>query len=135
MLPQHSVTAVFDGWPPRLRNPLLRLRNIILNTASETEGVGRIEETLKWGQPSYITAETKSGTTIRIDRVKGSGDRYAMYVHCQTNLIESFREMYPNVFTFEGNRAIVFEAGKKLPVRELRECIRLALTYRLRKRA
>jgi hypothetical protein len=62
----------------------LALRRLILDTARTTDGAGRIEETLKWGQPSYLTPETKSGSTVRIDHVDGK--QYAIYFHCQTDL-------------------------------------------------
>ena len=58
-----------------------------------------------------------------------------MYVHCQTNLVSTFREIYPDSFSYEGNRSIVFDAADGLPEEELRHCISLALTYHLRKRA
>ena len=130
-----DVAAVFDSYPTDLRKPLLRLRQLILETAASTDGVGALEETLKWGQPSYLTAKPKTGSTIRIDRVKGREGKYALYVHCQTNLVSTFREIYPDSFSYEGNRSIVFDAADGLPEEELRHCISLALTYHLRKRA
>ena len=69
---------------------MLALRRLILDTAKTTKGVGPIEETLKWGQPSYLTPETKSGSTVRIDQVKAEPGQYAVYFHCQTNLVETF---------------------------------------------
>ncbi len=107
------------------------LRELIFETAVETEGVGELEETLKWGQPSYLT-KSKSGSTVRIDATKTPGG-YAMYFHCQTNLVETFREMFPKQFKFEGKRAILFNEADEIPVNELRHCIRLALTYHLNK--
>ena len=65
-----AVDAVFAAYPKPLKAKLLALRRLILDTAKKTEGVGALEETLKWGQPSYLTTLTKSGSTIRIDRVK-----------------------------------------------------------------
>ena len=130
-----DVAAVFDSYPKDVRKPLLRLRQLILETAASTDGVGALEETLKWGQPSYLTAKPKTGSTIRIDRVKGREGKYALYVHCQTNLVSTFREIYPDSFSYEGNRSIVFDAGDSLPEEELRHCISLALTYHLRKKA
>lgn len=129
-----AVAAVFDAWPDAPRRRLLRLRRLILDTASETEGVGRVEETLKWGQPSYLTPETGSGSTIRIDRAGGDGG-YAIYFHCQTDLVETFRRLYPGRFAFEGNRALRFRDGDALPETELKHCISLALTYHRRKKA
>ena len=89
------MEAAFDAYPKPLKPKLLALRRLILDTARTTKGVGALEETLKWGQPSYLTPETKSGSTIRIDQVKSGADQYAVYFHCQTNLVETFRELYP----------------------------------------
>ncbi len=85
--------------------------------------MGRLTETLKWGQPSYLTEETGSGTTVRIDRLKAA-DGYAVYFHCQSGLLGQFRELYPDTFTFEGKRAIkVFAAGDRVPAREIAHCL------------
>jgi hypothetical protein len=128
-----AVAAVLDSYPKPLKSKLLALRALILDTARKTEGVGRLEEALKWGQVSYLTSESKSGSTVRIDRVKSADDQVAVYFHCQTNLVETFRELYPEL-SFGGNRAILLEADKKLPEAELRHCVALALTYHLGKR-
>jgi len=129
-----AVAAVFDGYPPAVKARLLRLRALILETAAATEGVGRIEETLKWGQPSYLTPETGSGTTIRINRHKSDDGRVAMFVHCQTRLVDTFREIFRGDLDFEGNRAIVLRAADEVPEEPLRHCIAMALTYHLSKR-
>ena len=122
-----GVAAVFETYPQALREKLSALRDLIFETASATEGVGELKETLKWGQPSYLTTASKSGSTIRIDRVKSAPDRYAIYFHCQTNLVATFRELYPTEFTYEGNRSIVFEADEAVPQEALRHCLSLAL--------
>jgi uncharacterized protein DUF1801 len=124
-----AVDAVFRAYPPPLRKKLAEVRRLILDTARKTEGVGAIEETLKWGQPSFLTSQTGSGSTIRIDALKSDPERYALYFHCQTNLLSTFRNIYPETFTYEGNRAIVLHAGEALPEKPLRHCIALALTY------
>lgn len=127
-----AVAAVLDSHPKPLKSKLLALRRLILDTARRTDGVGRLEEALKWGQASYLTSESRSGSTVRIDRVK-SADQVAVYFHCQTNLVETFRELYPEL-SFSGNRAIMLDAEKTLPEAELRHCVALALTYHLGKR-
>lgn len=129
-----AVRSVFDAYPHDVRDQLLQLRSLILETAADTEGVGPLQETLKWGQPSYLTPKTKSGSTIRIDQVKGEVGRYALYCHCQTSLIENFRALYPDDFRFEGNRAMLFEAEDPPSEDALRHCIALALTYHARKK-
>jgi hypothetical protein len=126
-------SATLRDCPAQVRPKLAALRRLILNTAETTEGVGAIEETLKWGQPSFATSQTRSGSPIRIDAVKSNPKRYAMYFHCQTNLVASFRQLYPKEFAYEGNRAIVFDVDKAVPEKPLRHCIALALTYHARK--
>src|SRR4029077_9640706 len=129
-----TVDAVFDAYPKSVRTKLVALRRLILDTAKATKGVGRLEETLKWGQPSYLTAETKSGSTIRIDQVKSTANQYAVYFHCQTDLVETFRELYPEKFRFGGNRSIILNAEDEISEPALRHCLALALTYHLHKR-
>ena len=90
-----AVDAVFGAYPKPLKAKLLALRRLIFDTAKTTKGVGALQETLKWGQPSYLTTETKSGSTIRIDRVKSATNRYAIYFHCQTDLVETFASCIP----------------------------------------
>jgi hypothetical protein len=128
-----AVEAAFGAYPEPVRTRLRALRRLIFDTASATKGVGALEETLKWGQPSYLTPQTKSGSTIRIDSVKPEADQYAVYFHCQTNLVETFRELYPEL-RFSGNRAILLDVKEKLPEAALRHCVALALTYHLRRR-
>jgi len=89
-----AVAAVFDAPAPAARAQLLRLRALIFATAAATPGVGPLAETLKWGQPSYLTSVSKSGTTVRLGPVKDDPERVALYVHCQTHLIDRFRELY-----------------------------------------
>jgi hypothetical protein len=127
-----AVAAVFRAYPAVLRKPVLALRELVFDVAARTSGVGPLTETLKWGQPSYLTEETRSGTTVRIDRLK-TGEAYAIYFHCQSGLVPKFRELYPDTFRFEGKRALVFGAAERLPLRALRHCIGLALTHHLRK--
>ena len=131
--PNPALDTVFSAYPKPVKAKLLALRRLIFDTAKTTSGVGALEEALKWGQPSYLTSESKSGSTIRIDQVKAAAGQYAVYFHCQTDLVETFRERYPEL-RYGGNRSILFDAGEKLPKKALRHCVALALTYHARKR-
>src|ERR1700738_2580309 len=111
------VAAAFRAYPDALRARLLDLRQLIFDTAAATPGVGAVEEALKWGQPSYATAETGSGSPIRIDRVRSAPAQYAMYFHCQTDLVASFRELYSGELQFGGNRSILLDGEDELPAR------------------
>jgi hypothetical protein len=123
------VARAFAAYPPRIRTRLLALRALVFDTAAATDGVGPIEESLRWGEPAYLTTASRSGSTIRIGWRRAEPSRYAMYFHCQTDLVAGFRRRFPDMFEFEGNRALVFEDGDAVPAAALRECIAAALTY------
>ena len=122
------IKSAFDKYPEPTREKLLELRKLILEVAAETEAVDAIEETLKWGEPSYLA---KKGSTIRLGVPKAG--QYAIYFHCKTKLVETFRALYGEKLKFDGNRAIVFELDDELPLIELKHCVALSLTYHSRK--
>lgn len=127
--PVAEVAATYASYPPALRNRVLALRELILDVAATTPGVGPLEETLKWGEPAFVTAQSKSGSTVRIAWKKSRPTQYAMYFNCQTTLVDSFRTMFPTAFRYEGNRALVFEQDDEVAVEALRICVAMALTY------
>ena len=128
------VAEVFANYPAAVRPKLLKLRELIFQTAARDPAIGLLEETLKWGQPSYLTTETKSGSTIRLDALRGKRDGYALYFHCQTNLVEEFRKRFRGKFSYEGNRALLFSTAIPIATKDVCECISAALTYHLDKR-
>ena len=121
-----TVAAVLDAYPAALRAQLMRLRALIQETAAATEGVGPLEETLKWGEVSYLTTESGSGTTVRIGRDKRSG-RPTIYVNCQTDLVSRYRTLYPEAFDYDGDRGVL--VGDAPDEAALKHVIALALTY------
>ena len=121
-----TVESVFENYPSEIHQQMMDLRQLIIDTASETEGVTALEETLKWGEPSYLT---KGGSTIRFDWKPSKPDEYALYFNCKSKLVDTFKELYRGELTFDGNRAIVLKASEGIPADELKHCIALALTY------
>ncbi len=128
-----KVKAAFDAFPSDIRKALLDLREIILEAAADAEEVGGLVETLKWGQPSYLPSSKGTGTTVRLGAMKNAPDRYAMFFHCQTGLVETFRSIYGDKLSYEGNRAILFSCGETIPRDAIAQCVTLALTYHARK--
>lgn len=121
-----KVRDVFDNYPKSARKQMVHLRKLVLKAASEVDGLEELEETLRWGEPSYLT---KHGSTLRMDWKERSPEYFAMYFQCTSRLVPTFRTLYKGRFEFEGNRAIVFKLGDKLPEAEVMHCISLALTY------
>jgi hypothetical protein len=129
-----DLAAIFESLPEPVRACLLTLRRLIFEVAASTPGVGRLEETLRWGEPAFLTSESQSGSTIRIGPIRGEPNGGALFVHCQTDLIQTFRQHYPDQLRYGGKRAILLTADRPLPEQALRHCIALALTYKLRKK-
>ncbi|MEL7532570.1 MAG: DUF1801 domain-containing protein [Bacteroidota bacterium] len=121
-----AVADKFSSYPAPVKAKLENLRRLILETAVKIESITELEETLKWGEPSYLV---KKGSTIRIDWKEAKPEQYAMYFKCTSKLVPSFREVFQAQFSFEGNRAIVFSLEQKIPEDELRACIGSALRY------
>jgi hypothetical protein len=128
------VAERFAAYPTKVRTKLMALRTLIFNVAAKTKGVGEIIETLKWNEPAFLAANKNIGTAIRIDWKHATPKQYAMYVSCQTNLIETLRSMFADTLVFSGNRAIVFDLDSRLDRDAVAICIEAALTYHLRKR-
>jgi hypothetical protein len=129
-----EVSRAFEAFPSPIRRRLLDVRKLIFATASAHDDVGPLTETLKWGEPAYLTERTGSGSTIRLGRVKDSGAHAAVLFNCKTTLIETFRERFPDEFEYRDNRALLLNASGALPRQPLSVCLSLALTYHLDRR-
>jgi hypothetical protein len=121
-----KVATIFENYPKGVKEKMLHLRDLVLNTALETMGLEKLEETLKWGEPSYIT---KNGSTLRMDWKEKTPDQVAVYFKCTSKLVSTFKAIYKDKFNFEGNRAIVFKLNENIPEKELKHCMEMALTY------
>ena len=110
---------------------LKELRTLILDVQAEHPEIGEISEVLRWKQLSYLTEQTGSGSMLRLGLSKSG--KPAMFFHCGTTLIETFRAQYTHLFEFEGNRAMVVTQPVSEVSLELKHCIHQTLTYKLRK--
>ena len=128
--PAPDVAAVFDAFPDPVRVRLLEIRSLVFDTAARTPEIGPLTETLKWGEPAYLTEQTRSGSTLRLGRPTGVEDHCALFVNCQTRLIDTFRARVPDL-SYQGNRAVLVPVAEPLREPELATCIALTLTYHL----
>ncbi|MDF1729967.1 MAG: DUF1801 domain-containing protein [Minwuia sp.] len=126
-----DVRAAFEAFPDAFHQPLRDLRQLILETAEEDPRIGTLRETLKWGQPSWLPARPRVGTTIRLGADR-PGAHLALFFHCQTSVIRDFRNGPGRDMRFDGNRAILLDPDSPLPRDLLRLPIRHALTYHLK---
>lgn len=99
----------------------------LIYAVAEEDSLGEVTETLKWGEPSYACP---TGSSVRIDWKSKHPDQYAVYFNCNTKLIETFKELYHDIFVFDGNRAIVITLDEKLPEGPLKHCLSMSLRYK-----
>lgn len=121
-----SVKEKFTSYPSEVAIQLHKIRDLIFIVA-EQEGITDITETLKWGEPSYVS---DIGSTVRFDWKAKYPSQYCIYFNCKTKLIETFKEIYGDVFNYQGNRALVFSLEQTLPIQALSHCILLSLRYK-----
>jgi hypothetical protein len=121
-----KIKMVLKDYPTQARKKITELRELIFEAAAETNDVGPIEETLKWGEPSYIA---KYGSTIRVDWKEKAPDAVSIYFKCTSLLVPIFKKIFKDDFKYEKNRAIYFKLDEKLPKRKLKKCITAALLY------
>jgi hypothetical protein len=130
----NEVNQIYGAYPKIVRDKLLTIRELIFDLASSNKSIGEIEETIKWGEPSYLTSKTKSGSTIRLGWNASKPEQFAIYFNCKTTLVDSFKEMFGTTFKYAGNRCIWFNLNDQVPMKELSICLSLALTYHLDKK-
>lgn len=121
-----EVEKVFENYPVKVNEKMLKLRALVIDSANEIDEIVELEETLKWGEPSYLT---KHGSTLRMDWKAKNPNQYALYFKCTSKLVPTFKFVYGDLFHYEGTRAIVFTINEKLPEAELKNCIKSALLY------
>jgi hypothetical protein len=130
-----EVATAFDAFAPGQRKTLLALRDIILETAAAHPAIGELDESLKWGEPAYRPKRALTGTTVRLGVAPKSPGACAIFVNCKTSLLATYRDLYPGVFGFEGDRALIVPAGDTLPAEAVSHRVSLALTYHMKVRA
>ena len=123
------ILEKFSAYPEDVQKRLFEMRKFILDLGLSLEGCGGIEESLKWGDLSFCPKAKKCGSSIRIAYKPSKEKEYGIYFNCRTCLVKNFRELYPQIFRFENNRAIIFYVKDEFPKKELQECILAAFTY------
>lgn len=125
---------IYRRFPPEIRIYALALRDIVLQTAEETPGVGPLSEEIKWGEPAFLTKESGSGSTIRLGWKPRAPEKVGLYFNCRTRLVDEFWTLFSEQLTFSGNRAIIVDLSQDPRTLPLQPCISRALTYHRTKR-
>ena len=128
MQPPAPVNKVIQTYPTATRAGVLSLRSLIYDVASTLPQIGQLNETLKWGQPAYLTTK-RAGSTLRLGPHRDAS--FAIFAHCQSTIITSYAQAFPGWDRLDGNRAVLFDTPDQIEPERLRHLIRHALTYHL----
>lgn len=129
-IPLESLTSYYFDLTPVMLDKVMEIRNWIYEIAQSNDQIGEIEECLKWGQPSFLTPKTKSGSTIRIGKVNDL--EYALYFNCKTTIAQEIAIEFPEL-KCDGKRALYFAIDQNLSKTKVIVCLKKALLYHKRK--
>lgn len=124
--------SVVDQYPAELKDKFLYLKSLIYEQATLNPKTGEIEESLKWGQLSYVS-KNRSGTPIRLGIEKKMPGYFGLYVNCSTTVINDAKHIYGDKFQYDGNRGLMFKSDDQLPEKEIRHIIDIILCYHINK--
>lgn len=133
-----NVAERFVLYPAEIKRKAEAVRSLIYEVAMADPEVGPLEETLKWGQPSYLTTDSGSGSTIRVDWREKYPNELVIFLNCRTTLVDRYRQQFPDMFHYEGTRALVIRQNHDVSKGEVRDalgmCMSMALRYHLDKK-
>ncbi|RLJ60362.1 hypothetical protein BCF46_0560 [Litoreibacter meonggei] len=122
-----EVAKAFAAMPDGIADILRKARLDILRIASTAEGIGPLTETLKRGEPAYLTNAPKTGTTLRLGLI---GGRAAVMVPCSTTILEDARAVFGELPEFSGKRGVILGGEQQV----FDYIVNAALSYHMRKR-
>lgn len=80
----------FTYYPEHVRPKMDELRGLIVEAAEELGTIDRLDETLKWGQPSYLA---KKGSTVRIDWKEKQPEKVSVFFKCTSKIVPTIKEV------------------------------------------
>jgi len=122
---QPIIKNVIEQYPKAAQEVFNQLHQCIYTAAQELN-INTIEETLKWGEPSFLV---KSGSTIRIDWKAKTPDHIYIFFNCKSLLVPTIRELYSDTLHTIDNRAIRLDLQGSIDKQALTHCFSMALNY------
>ncbi len=121
-----QIAEVVEHYPPQAKKVFKQVRGLVVNAANAISGLDNTTETLKWGEPSYLA---EGGSTVRMKWTEKHPDQFSLFFNCNSILVETFREIYKDEFTYDGNRALSFGLNDPIPEEALEHCLSMAMQY------
>ena len=127
-LSPRSVSDVVANWPKDAQRRFQQLCAVVHEVAAGDPRVAPLTETLKWGEPSFLT---KTGTTLRIAWKAKTPDEIGLFVIFRTDLLDQTRSLYPDAFRYEGTRALFLSLAAPIPEQAVAHLASRTQTYKL----
>ena len=108
---------------------------VLFHEVAAHADVGALDETLKWGQPSWRPSKPRTGSTLRMDWTPKFPDRLSLFVDCKTDLAARMQDMYPGLPANDGQRHLAVDLNAPLPKQAIRHLADMTFTYHRAKRA
>lgn len=122
-----NISFVTDKYPSNVLSRFEEFRNLVLGIAENMGDLKWMEESLKWNEPSF---RSNIGSPVRFGWNDKSPNQFGLYFICTTTLVETFHQLYPDFFQFDGNRGLLFQVDEVFPAEPLSLCLQLALRYK-----
>ncbi len=117
-------------WSAPAQTALWRCRAVFHHVAARN-ALGTLDETLKWGQPSWRPKRPRTGSTLRADWRPDAPERLTLFVDCKTDLAARMADLYPDLPANDGRRAIALNLNDPLPEQPIAHLAQMTFTYHL----
>lgn len=121
-------------WSEPAQNALWSCRAVFHDIAAQN-ALGPLDETLKWGKPSWRPKRPRTGSTLRMDWQPNAPHRLSLFVDCKTDLAARMADLYADVLTNDGRRAMGLALTAPLPEQAIAHLAQMTFTYHLKKTA
>lgn len=132
---EHANSAFLEcltRWPAPAQSVIWTCRTLFHRIAQENN-IGVLDETLKWGQPSWRPRRARTGSTLRMNWSPASPDQMSFFVDCKTDLAARMATLYPTPFSNDGRRRLDMSLALPLPEQALAHLAEMTFTYHLRR--
>jgi hypothetical protein len=123
-----SLLVLIETWSDPAQSALLSCRSLFHTIATRVD-IGPLDETLKWGQPSWRPIKPRTGSTLRLNWSPKSPTELAIFVDCKTDLAARMQTLYPHLPANDGGRRMAIDLNSPLPETALSHLAEMTFSY------
>tara|TARA_R110002094_G_scaffold33089_2_gene45608 strand:+ start:2474 stop:2896 length:423 start_codon:yes stop_codon:yes gene_type:complete len=133
---QHAPAPLLDHiatWSGPAQRRLWACRALFHDIARNRD-LGALDETLKWGQPSWRPRRPRTGSTLRVGWDASDPSNLAFFVDCKTDLAARMHDIYPNLSGNDGRRRIAVDLAAPFHEQAIAHLAEMTFSYHLSRR-